>query len=200
MSAYSELVQKLVKELSRLPGIGPRSAERIVFYLLKSDKVYVKLLSDLLLKVKEEVFFCQVCHNLSEDKLCHICRNETRDHRTICVVEEPKDVISLEKSGGFKGVYHVLLGVLSPLSGIGPKELKIRELEERVKEGGVQEIVLATNFNTDGEATALYLLKVLKPYGVKLTRIARGIPLGSNLEYVDHDTLACAIEGRQEML
>ncbi|MBU1863057.1 MAG: recombination mediator RecR [Candidatus Omnitrophica bacterium] len=200
MSAYSELVQKLVKELSRLPGIGPRSAERIMFYLLKSNGQQVKQLSDLLVQVKEKVFFCEKCYNLSEGKVCHICRDETRDHCLICVVEEPKDVISLEKSGGYKGVYHVLLGALSPLSGVGPKELKIKELEEKIKRQNVTEVIIATNFNTDGETTALYIEKVLKPYGVKLSRIARGIPTGSNLEYVDRDTLAYAIAGRQEII
>ncbi|RLI97070.1 MAG: recombination protein RecR [Candidatus Aenigmatarchaeota archaeon] len=199
MSAYSELVQRLVKELSRLPGIGPRSAERIVFHVLKLDEGRVKLLSDLLLKVKKEVFFCQICNNLSEDKICHICRDEAREQNIICVVEEPKDVISLEKSGSFKGVYHVLLGALSPLSGVGPKELKIKELEERIKKGSIEEVIIATNFNTEGEATALYLAKILKPYSIKITRIARGIPIGSNLEYVDRDTLACAVGGRQEI-
>ena len=199
MSAYSELVQRLVKELSRLPGIGPRSAERIVFHVLKLEEGRVKLLSDLLLKVKKEVFFCQICNNLSEDKICHICRDEAREQRIICVVEEPKDVISLEKSGSFKGVYHVLLGALSPLSGVGPKELKIKELEERIKKGSIEEVIIATNFNTEGEATALYLAKILKPYSIKITRIARGIPIGSNLEYVDRDTLACAVGGRQEI-
>ena len=199
MSAYSELVQKLVKELSFLPGIGPRSAERIVFYLLKSNERYVSRLSELLLQVKERVFFCETCNNLSENTICRICQDETRNHKAICVVEEPKDVIFLEKSGSYKGIYHVLLGALSPLSGVGPKELKIKELVERVKQNSIEEVIIATNFNTDGEATALYLAKILKTYKVKITRIARGIPVGSNLEYVDQDTLACAISGRQEM-
>ena len=199
MSVYSEHVQKLIKELSRLPGIVPRSAERIVFHVLKSDEGWVKALSDLLVKVKRQVFFCKICNNISEEHVCHICRDETRDHKTICVVEEPKDVIFMEKSKSYRGVYHVLLGALSPLNAIGPKELKIKELEARLKKNEAKEIIIATNFNTDGETTALYLAKILKPHGVKITRIARGIPLGSDLEYVDQDTLAVAVEGRQEM-
>ena len=199
MSAYSEIIQRTVKELSRFPGIGPRSAERMIFHLLKSDEGRVRLLSDLLIQLKQKVFFCDVCNNLSEEKMCHICRDDARDHSIVCVVEEPKDVISIEKSKAHKGVYHVLLGALSPLSGIGPKELKFKELEERLKKEDIREVVVATNFNTDGEMTALYLQKTLAPYGVRLTRIARGIPTGSNLEYVDQDTIACAIDGRVEM-
>lgn len=199
MSAYSELVQNLVTELKKFPGVGPRSAERILFYLLKAEKQDIKHLSDLLLEVKEKVFFCKVCNNLSEDSVCHICKDEDRDKSTICVVEEPKDVIFLEKCGTYKGVYHVLLGALSPLSGIGPKELKVPDLEARLADGGtVKEVIIATNFNNDGEATALYLKKKLAKHKVKVTRIARGVPTGSNLEYVDEDTLSCAMLGRRE--
>ena len=197
MPVYSELVQQLVSELKKFPGIGPRSSERILFYLLKAEKTDITLLSDLLKEVKEKVFFCEICNNLAEENICHICKDEEREQEIVCVVEEPKDVIFLERCGTFKGLYHVLLGALSPLSGIGPKELKVKELEMRLTEGKIKEIIIATNFNNDGEATALYLKKKLAPYGVKLTRIARGVPTGSNLEYVDEDTLSCAMNGRR---
>lgn len=198
--SYTDLVQRLIKELSRFPGIGPRSAERIVFHMLKSEDVWVKQLADLMVSTKESVYFCSVCNNLSEKTICHICSDDNRDETILCVVEEPKDVIFIEKSGGFKGRYHVLLGALSPLSGVGPKELKIKELFERLRKEPVKEVILATNFNTDGETTALYLAKHIKPLGIRITRIARGVPTGSNLEYVDHDTLAYALEGRKEMI
>jgi len=199
MATYTDLVQKLIKELSRLPGIGPRSAERIIFYLLRSSDSQATLLSELITQVKEHVHFCEVCNNLSENYTCSVCQDETRDKHIVSVVEEPKDVVFLEKCGKFNGVYHVLLGALSPLNGIGPKDLKIKELEEKVAREKIDEIIVATNFNADGEATALYLKKILKPYNLKITRIARGIPTGSNLEYVDQETLAYAIAGRQEV-
>ncbi len=196
MTAYPELMTRLVKELTRLPGIGPKSAERIVFYLLRENAEYVKGLAELLLQTKRQSFFCKECHHLSESEVCHICRDSQRDRRLICVVEDPKDVISFEKTGSYHGVYHVLLGALSPLDGIGPSELKIQDLLRRVSEKKASEVILATNSNTEGEATALYLSRILKPLGVKVTRIARGLPVGSNIEYVDQATLAQALEGR----
>ena len=200
MAAYTELVQKLIKELSRFPGIGPRSAERMVFHILRSDKLWVNQLSETILRVKEEIFFCQKCNNLSEEEVCHICSDQKRDKSIICVVEEPKDIIFLEKSKSFTGLYHVLLGALSPLNGVGPKELKIKELMDRVAQSEVKEIIVATNCTTDGEATALYLQKILSPFEKKISRIACGVPRGSNLEYVDQDTLACAVAGRIAMI
>jgi recombination protein RecR len=197
MAAYSELIQKLIKELSRFPGVGARSAERMVFSLLRSDRQWSKTLADLIVAVKESVFFCDVCNNLAEEAICHICRDETRDTSILCVVEEPKDVIAVEKSKGYHGLYHVLLGALSPLNGVSPKDIKIDDLIARVSEGGFKEIVIATNVNTDGETTSLYLQKLLTPFGLRLTRIACGVPRGSSLEYIDQETLACALTDRK---
>lgn len=196
MTAYSELMTRLVKELARLPGIGPKSAERIAFHLLKENDEYAKTLADLILKVKSQSFFCRECHHFSESEICHICRDPGRDGRILCVVEDPKDVISLEKTGSYRGLYHVLLGALSPLDGVGPRELKIEDLLTRIRERQVDEIILATNSNTEGETTALYLVRVLKPLGVKVSRIARGLPVGSQIEYADQATLAQALEAR----
>ncbi len=196
MSAYSDLISRLIKELSRLPGIGPKSAERIVFHLLKEKSDYGRTLGELIIQVKQRSCFCSQCHHLTESEICHICQDPGRDGRTICVVEEPKDVISFEKTGSYRGLYHVLLGALSPLDGIGPSELKIQDLIRRIRETEVQEVILATNSNTEGETTALYLVRALKPLGVKVTRIARGLPVGSNIEYADQATLAQALEGR----
>jgi recombination protein RecR len=198
MPAYSDKIQKLIKELSRFPGVGPRSAERMVFYLLKTDAAWTKTVAEALIDVKESVFFCEVCNNLSEETICHVCRDDARDHATLCIVEEPKDVIAIEKSGGYNGVYHVLLGALSPLNGIGPKELKIAELARRMQSEHISEVIIATNVNTDGETTALYLQKLLRPFDLRISRIACGVPRGASLEYIDQETLACALQGRKE--
>lgn len=196
MKAYAEWMSQLIEALSRLPGIGRRSAERIVFYLLKAGRDEVAKLSSLLLQVKDNVFFCGLCHNFSDARLCHICSDPGRDHGVICVVEDPKDVIAIEKTGSYVGVYHVLLGALSALEGIGPNEIRITDLLKRIKENKIREIILATNPNTEGETTALYLSKILKPFHLKITRIARGIPVGSHIEYTDQATLSRALEGR----
>lgn len=185
-----------MEALAKFPGIGRKSAERIVFYLLKTSREEVKTLASLLTAVKENVFFCKTCHNFSDAQICHICSDPGRDQGVICVVEDPKDVIAIEKTGQYVGVYHVLLGVLSALEGVGPGEIRIADLLKRVKVGKVREVILATNPNTEGETTALYLAKVLKPYSVKITRIARGIPVGSHIEYTDQATLARSLEGR----
>jgi recombination protein RecR len=198
MPAYSDKIQKLIKELSRFPGVGPRSAERMVFYLLKTDAAWTRAVAEALIDVKESVFFCEVCNNLSEETICHVCRDDARDHATLCIVEEPKDVIAIEKSGGYNGVYHVLLGALSPLNGIGPKELKIAELARRMQSEHISEVIIATNVNTDGETTALYLQKLLRPFDLRISRIACGVPRGASLEYIDQETLACALQGRKE--
>jgi recombination protein RecR len=196
MKGYSEWMSKLIAAFVRLPGIGQRSAERIVFYLLKAKREEVQELASLLNSVKEKILFCEACHNFSDEKICSICSDPGRDRGMICVVEDPKDVVAIEKAGTFVGVYHVLLGALSALEGIGPQELQIQDLIQRVKDGKVREVILATNPNTEGETTALYLAKVLKPTRVKVSRIARGIPVGSFVEFMDQATLTRALEGR----
>lgn len=194
---YSERMARLVEALNRLPGIGRRSAERIIFYLLKSPGEETFHLADLLKEMRSETRFCKRCNNLSDAQVCRICDDPTRDLSIICVVEDPKDVISIEKTGTYQGLYHVLLGSLSPLEGVGPEELRIQSFLRRVKEGKLREVILATNPNTEGETTALYVAEVLKPYGVKVSRIARGIPVGSAIEFMDPATLQRALEGRQ---
>lgn len=194
---FSERIAKLIEALGKLPGIGQRSAERIVFYLLKSPLGETLELSDLLKEVRSSTRFCHDCHNLSDGDLCRICEDPTRDRGLLCVVGDPKDVISMEKTGSFNGLYHVLLGSLSPLEGVGPEELRIGELLRRVKKEKIREVILATNPNTEGETTALYLAQTLKPYEVKISRIARGIPVGSAIEFTDPATLQRSLEGRQ---
>lgn len=199
MKAYSDLMTRLVEALSKLPGIGKRSAERIVFYLLKTKQEDALALGELIKQLREQVVFCSVCHNFSDQKVCHICSDPARDQGIICVVEDPKDVAAIEKTGDHPGVYHVLLGALSPLDGIGPDQICIQDLLERVKKNKIREIILATNPNTEGDTTALYLAKILAPLKVKVTRLARGIPVGSHIEYTDQATLARAISGRQPL-
>lgn len=196
MKGYSEWMSELIEALTRLPGIGRRSAERILFYLLKTKREEVTALASLLNAVKEKTLFCETCHNFSDQKICYLCSDPGRDRGLICVVEDPKDVIAIEKTGSFVGVYHVLLGALSALEGIGPNELQIHGLLERIKGGKVREVILGTNPNTDGETTALYLARALKPFKVKVTRLARGIPVGSLVEFMDQATLSRAFEGR----
>ncbi len=195
MRYSSETVERAVHELSKLPGIGRKSAQRLVFFLLKRPAEDVKILAQALLDLHEKVKYCSICYNITEQDPCHICSDVHRDQSLICVVEEANDVVALEKTGEFKGLYHVLGGAMSPLDGIGPDNLKMRELLTRLT-GQVHEIILATNPNTEGEATALYLVKLLRPLELKLTRIARGIPIGADIEYADEITLSRAIEGR----
>ncbi len=199
MKAYSELMTKLIDALSKLPGIGKRSAERIVFYLLKTKQEEAMNLGALIQQLREGVVFCCVCHNFSDQKTCHICSDPGRDQGLICVVEDPKDVAAIEKTGDYPGIYHVLLGALSPLDGIGPDQICIRDLLERVQKKKIREVILATNPNTEGDTTALYLARVLEPLKVKVTRLARGIPVGSHIEYTDQATLARALSGRQPL-
>lgn len=194
---YSNRMARLIEALNRLPGIGQRSAERIVFYLLKNPHEETLHLSDLLKEVRNETRFCRQCRNLSDAETCRICDDPTRDQTLLCVVEDPKDVVAMEKAGSYNGLYHVLLGNISPLEGVGPEELQIGNLIRRVKQEKIREVVLATNPNTEGETTALYLAEVLKPYEVKVSRIARGIPVGSAIEFMDPATLQRALEGRQ---
>ncbi|HEY7791555.1 MAG TPA: recombination mediator RecR [Vicinamibacterales bacterium] len=194
-----ESLARLVDELQRLPGIGPKGAQRLAFHILRTPRDEANRLCEAILDVKERVTYCSVCHNITDIDPCVFCRDEARDRRLICVVEEPQNVASVEKTRDFRGVYHVLMGALSPLHGIGPDELKIRDLLTRVQAGGVEEIILATNPTVEGEATAMYLARLLKPLGVRVTRIATGVPVGSDLEYADEVTMHKAMEGRREM-
>jgi recombination protein RecR len=190
---------RLVEELQRLPGVGPKGAQRLAFHILRTPREDADRLCDAIRDVKERVTYCSVCHHITDVDPCVFCRDEARDHHVICVVEEPQNVASVEKTRDFKGVYHVLMGALSPLHGIGPEELKIRDLLARVQAGGVEEIILATNPTVEGEATAMYLARLLKPLGVRVTRIATGVPVGSDLEYADEVTMHKAMEGRREV-
>jgi recombination protein RecR len=199
MALYAPPVARLLEELERLPGIGPKSAQRLAFFLLRTDAEYAERLAEAILELKRSVRFCARCFNFSEGDLCEICGDTQRDAATVCVVEEPRDVVAVERTGEFRGLYHVIQGVLSPIDGIGPDELKIRELVERVGIDEVQEVIVATNPNVEGETTALYISRLLKPAGVRVTRIASGLPVGGDLEYADEVTLGRALEARREM-
>jgi recombination protein RecR len=199
MGNYTESIEKLIERLNKFPGIGRRSAERIIDYILKAPAEEVRLLSEAISRVKENVRLCSVCNNLSEADLCAICRDSRRERALLCIVENPTDVTALEKAGNFHGLYHVLLGAISPLEGKGPSDLKINGLINRIKKDNVKEVIIATDADTEGEITALYLTKLIKPLGVKLTRIGLGIPVGSNLEYADSTTLSKALESRREI-
>lgn len=199
MSTYTESIEKLITSLIRLPGIGRRSAERIVAYILNAPVQEVKMLAEAIYKTKENVRLCRVCNNLSEEDLCKICQNPQRQKEIVCIVEKPSDVMAIEKAGDYRGTYHVLLGSISPLDGKGPSDLKIDNLLARLKQNNIKEVIIATDADTDGETTALYLTKIIKPAGVKLTRIGVGIPMGSNLEYADASTLSKAMEARREI-
>jgi recombination protein RecR len=190
---------RLVEQLQRLPGIGAKSAQRLAYHILKTPREDVERLADAMREVKDRVTYCSVCSNITDTDPCYFCTSDTRDRRTICVVEQPENVSAVEKTREFKGTYHVLMGALSPLQGVGPDDLKIKGLLERVSEGKVHEVILATNPNVEGEATAIYLAKLLRPLGMRVTRIARGLPVGGDLEYADEVTLARALEGRREM-
>jgi recombination protein RecR len=196
---YPEPVARLIDALQRLPGIGPKTAQRLTFFLLKRPADEVRELSEALMAVKERIVYCRVCFNVTDDDPCRICADPARETGLICIVEEPNDLLAMERTGEFRGRYHVLLGALSPLDGIGPEDLKIRELLARLDAGGTAEVILATNPNVEGEATALYLAKLLRPLGVRVTRIARGLPVGGDLEYADQVTLSKALEGRREI-
>jgi recombination protein RecR len=197
MATYTDSIEKLIDSLIRLPGIGRRSAERIVSYILGASRDEIKNLSEAINKVKDSVHFCRICNNLSEEELCKICQDNRRKNDTICIVEKPGDVTAIEKAGNFTGVYHVLLGSISPLEGKGPGDLKIEGLLSRIKENNVKEIIIATDTDTEGETTAIYLTKLMKPLGINLSRIGLGLPVGSNLEYADSTTLSKALESRR---
>jgi recombination protein RecR len=190
---------ELITALQRLPGIGARSAQRLAFHVLKTPREEVDALIDAMRVVKDRVTYCSTCGNLTDIDPCRYCTDGDRDARIICVVEQPENVSSIERARGFRGRYHVLMGTISPLQGIGPDELKIKGLLGRVAEGGVEEIILATNPNVEGEATAMYLAKLLKPLGVRVSRIAMGVPVGSDLDYTDEFTMSKAMEGRREL-
>jgi len=196
---YEGVVQDLIDELGRLPGVGPKSAQRIAFYLLDADPTDVRRLADVLVEVKEKVRFCQVCGNVAEDELCRICRDPRRDLSVLCVVEESKDVVAIERTREFRGRYHVLGGAISPIEGIGPDDLRVKELLQRLADGTVQEVILATDPNLEGEATATYLTRTLRPIGLRVTRLASGLPVGGDLEYADEVTLGRAFEGRRNV-
>ena len=196
---YEGAVQDLIDELGRLPGIGPKSAQRMAFHLLAADPVDVRRLVTALTEVKEKVRFCRICGNVAEAEECRICRDSRRDRTVICVVEEPKDVVAIEKTREFRGRYHVLGGAISPIEGIGPDDLRVRELMVRLQDGGVTELILATDPNLEGEATATYLARLVKPMGLRVTRLASGLPVGGDLEYADEVTLGRAFEGRRQV-
>jgi recombination protein RecR len=190
---------KLVEQLQRLPGIGAKSARRLAYHILKTPREEVDRLAEAMREVKERVTYCSTCSNITDVDPCFFCTSTARDPRIICVVEEPENVNGVEKTRQFNGLYHVLMGALSPLHGVGPDDLKIKGLLARVSDGGVEEVILATNPNVEGEATAIYLAKLLKPLGIKVTRIAMGVPVGSDLEYADDVTMQRAMEGRREV-
>ena len=199
MAHYPEPFARLIEALQRLPGIGPKTAQRMTFFLLKRPLDEVRELSEAVLAVKEKITYCRLCFNVTDEDPCRICADPARDDRVLCVVEEPNDLLAMERTGEFRGRYHVLLGALSPLDGIGPEDIKIRELLTRLETGETTEVILATNPNVEGEATAIFLAKLLRPLGVRVTRIARGLPVGGDLEYADQVTLSKALEGRREI-
>jgi recombination protein RecR len=199
MSDLAPPVAALIEELSKLPGVGVKTAQRLTFFLLRSPADQARRLSEAIMRVKESIIYCSRCFNITEADPCLICSNPNRDQEIICVVEEPLDVLALEKTGSYKGLYHVLHGALSPVEGIGPKDLRIEELLKRLQEGKVREVILATNPNFEGEYTANYLQKECKPFNLKVTGLARGLPIGGDLEYADEGTLSRALEGRREL-
>ena len=196
---YEGPIQDLIDELNRLPGIGPKSAQRLAFYIVKSQSQDARRLADAINRAKERVRFCRECFGVAEGELCRLCADPTRDTTVVCVVEEPKDVSAVEKAGVVRGRYHVLGGAISPMQGIGPDDLRVQELLDRVSRNGVGEVILATNPNLEGNATAMYVAGLLKPLGIRVTRLASGLPVGGDLEYADEVTLGQALEGRREM-
>lgn len=197
--ALPEPISRLIDELSKLPGIGEKNATRLAFHIFRSSDGFARNLSDAILKTKSEVQTCSVCQNFTAQDPCRLCLNPNRDNSLICVVEEPLDLIAIERSGEFSGKYHVLNGVISPLDGIGPEDLKIKELMDRLKSGNVKEIIIATNTSVEGEATSMYIAKLVKPLGIITTRIAHGIPVGGDIEYIDELTLGKALKDRREI-
>jgi recombination protein RecR len=196
---YAPPIARLLEELERLPGIGPKSAQRIAYWLLTAENADAERLAAAITEVKRTIHFCPRCFNFAEGDLCNVCADPERDQTAICVVEEPRDLVAVDRTGEFRGTYHVLQGAISPMDGIGPERLRIRELIDRLAPGEVTEVVIATNPNVEGETTALYLARLIKPLGIKVTRIASGLPVGGDLEFADEVTLGRALEGRREM-
>ncbi len=196
---YAPPIARLLEELERLPGIGPKSAQRIAYWLLTAESADAERLASAITEVKRTIHFCPVCFNFAEGDLCSVCADPERDRTAICVVEEPRDLVAVDRTGEFRGTYHVLQGAISPMDGIGPERLRIRELIDRLAPGEITEVVIATNPNVEGETTALYLARLIKPLGIKVTRIASGLPVGADLEFADEVTLGRALEGRREM-
>ena len=192
-------VARLIEELHRLPGIGPKSAQRLAYHILRSTTEEAQALADAIIEVKEKIKLCTVCQNTTDVEPCLTCSDDARDRSVICVVEEPLDILAIERTRGHRGLYHVLHGSISPMEGIGPEQLKIRELLERLRDGAVTEVIMATNPNLEGEATTMYVSRLLQPLGIRVTRLARGLPMGGDLEYADDLTLARALENRQEL-
>ncbi|MGB1488803.1 MAG: recombination mediator RecR [Acidimicrobiales bacterium] len=199
MSIYTPALQKLIDELGKLPGVGPKSAQRIAFHLIKIPEQEALSLADAIQQAKQKVRFCETCFNMSDEAICEICSDSQRDSSLVCVVEEPRDIVALERTREYKGLYHVLQGAINPIDGIGPEQLKIRELLERLKGNSVVEVILCTNPNIEGEATAMYLAKLIEPLGIQVSRIASGLPVGGDLEYADELTLGRALEGRRNI-
>ena len=199
MSTYTPAVEDLIDKLAKLHGIGKKTAARLALHVLRSSPDDAQALARSILRVKERIGLCRTCFNIAEGEQCPVCRNAQRDHSLVCVVEEPSDLMAIEATGIFRGFYHVLHGAIAPLDGVGPQELKIAELLDRLKQGGVAEVILATNPTVEGDATALYLAKVIKPLGITVTRIAQGIPAGGDIEYVDSRTMTRSLEGRREV-
>tara|TARA_B100001778_G_scaffold79165_1_gene63956 strand:+ start:1785 stop:2396 length:612 start_codon:yes stop_codon:yes gene_type:complete len=199
MSIYTPALQKLIDELGKLPGVGPKSAQRIAFHLIKIPEQDALSLSNAIQQAKQKVRFCETCFNMSDEVICEICSDSQRDSTLVCVVEEPRDIVALERTREYRGLYHVLQGAINPIDGIGPEQLKIRELLERLKGNTVQEVILCTNPNIEGEATAMYLAKLIEPLGIQVSRIASGLPVGGDLEYADELTLGRALEGRRNI-
>ncbi len=199
MNYYSTSMAQLIEQFAKLPGIGRKTAQRLAFYIIGMSNRDVHSLAEAIVNAKKGVRYCKVCTNLTDREICNICSDKRRDSMVICVVEDPRDVVAMEKTKEFRGYYHVLHGAISPLEGIGPEDLRIKELLTRLANQSVEEVILATNPNIEGEATAMYISKLLKPMGIKVTRIAHGIPVGGDLEYADEITLAKALEGRREM-
>jgi len=196
---YATPVSQLIDELSKLPGIGPKSAQRIAFYLLKTNRAEADRLAEAIVCLKDKVKFCPVCYNVTDEPLCEYCSDNRRDDTVICVVEEPRDIVAMERTGEYRGRYHVLGAAISPIDGVGPEDLRIKELLRRLENDVVKEIIIATNPNIEGEATAMYLTKLIKPLGIIVTRLASGLPVGGDLEYADEVTLGSALRGRREM-
>lgn len=194
-----KVISRLINELTRLPGIGPKTAQRLTFHILSAPRDDAYKLAEAIVEARDKVKYCSICANISDSEMCSICADDTRDSSVLCVVEDARDVVAMERTGQYKGLYHVLRGAISPMDGIGPEDIRIQELLVRLRKGGIRELILATDPNVEGEATALYIAKLVKPMGILVTRIARGVPVGGDLEYIDEVTLARALEGRRGM-